>query len=262
MAVISPRMRMNSGSEFIAAPVARTRQVTRNSGPSVARGPAVSGMMRSASSIASSTSLVTSTTVFFSRARSPRSRPAACARVSASSARQRLIEQQDFGIRSPARAPPPRAGACRRTVPRVADRWHATGPPCSMYFCGCARALRPWLLREHGIDGERDVAEDGEPRHQRIALEHHAAVRVRRPAMRLPRRSNSPASGAIRPGDGARSAWSCREPEKPTMATNSPSSMERFTSRRTSVRAAPRRSDLQTVMSRKPWCALSPRWPK
>ena len=49
-----------------------------------------------------------------------------------------------------------------------------------MYFATCSRRCCFAPLREHRIHGERDVPLHGEPRHERVALEHDAAIRARR----------------------------------------------------------------------------------
>ena len=84
--------------------------------PSVARGPAVSGMTRSASRMASSGSFVMSTIVVSSsRLMRVDLVLQICARQRIERA-ERLVEQQHAAARSRARARRPRAGASRRKV--------------------------------------------------------------------------------------------------------------------------------------------------
>ena len=89
--------------------------------------------------------------------------------------RQRLVEQQDLGT-SQARARPRRAGACRPKAPRACGPTAWPRPTISTYFSVARAALRAAVLRDDRVDGERDVARRRQPRHQRIALEHHAAL--------------------------------------------------------------------------------------
>ena len=46
-------------------------------------------------------------------------------------------------------------------------------------FVDAFAPLCPAFTAEYGVDGQRDVAGDGQPRHQRVALEDDAAVRPR-----------------------------------------------------------------------------------
>ena len=84
--VISERSLRKAGSWFTARRSRGRSMSTRNWGPSVAAGAGVKGIMRSASNSASSTSLVTSTMVRFSRRRISSSSSCMLARVSASRA--------------------------------------------------------------------------------------------------------------------------------------------------------------------------------
>ena len=120
---------------------------TLNSRPSVARGPGVSGMMRSASSSASSTSLVTSTTVFVSSRQIASISSCSLARVSASSADSGSSSSRNLRIhRERARhrdALAHAAGELRRTAIGRVRR----ARPCAMYLLGARAALRGCPLR-------------------------------------------------------------------------------------------------------------------
>ena len=151
---------------------------TMNSGPSRARGPVSSGMMRSAIINASSTSFVISSTVLRC---SLQMRPiSSCrfARVSASSADSGSSISSTSGSVASARATdtrwrmPPDSSA-RLLVDRGRQPDHRN---VVQHALGAHLGV---VLRKHAIDRQRHVLAHGQPRHQRIALEHHAAVRAR-----------------------------------------------------------------------------------
>ena len=90
--------------------------------------------------------------------------------------RQRLVEQQHFGIqRERARDGDALAHAAgelgRLAVGRVRQPDHVDVAP------DASDAFGFFLAAEHGIDRERNIALDRQPRQQRIALKHHAALR-------------------------------------------------------------------------------------
>ena len=60
-------------------------------------------------------------------------------------------------------------------------------------------ALGAGLALVHGVDGERDVAVDRQPRHQRVGLEDDAALRPRPGDRPCPRILTVPLSGAMSP---------------------------------------------------------------
>ncbi|MPN13805.1 hypothetical protein SDC9_161131 [bioreactor metagenome] len=102
--VTSLRRRLNSGSWFIAERSrGRTRSIS-NSGPKVAPGPGLSGMMRSAMMRPSSTSLVIRITVFRSCSQMRRISSCRLARVSASSADSGSSRRRISGLAASARA--------------------------------------------------------------------------------------------------------------------------------------------------------------
>ena len=176
--VIAARRWRYCASWFTALRSRGRARFTRNSGPSVARGPGVNGMMRSASNNASSTSLVTSTTVFFSSRQMASISSCNLARVSASSADKWFVEQQEFRIdRQRSRHGHALAHAARELrgtpVGGMSQSDHA-----HIFFSALA-AFGFALLRKHRIDRQRHVLEHREPGHQRVALEYQAAIRTR-----------------------------------------------------------------------------------
>src|SRR5437588_748193 len=143
-----------------------------------APGPFDISMMRSASRIASSTSCVIMNTVWCVAAQMRTSSSWMVPRVSASSAPNGSSSSSIFGWMAKARAMPTRcfmppescAGfLCSAPVNRIhvdellAVRLHLDAVP-----------VRPAALHRKG-----DVAHHREPRHQRVALEHHATLERR-----------------------------------------------------------------------------------
>ena len=170
--------RLKRGSWLMRLAIARAGDVDVDRRARASRaGPALSGMMRSASRMPSSTSLVISTTVLWSCL------PDALDLVLQRGARQRveraerLVEQQDLRDPWPARARPTRAGACRRRaragfLSRAARRgspWRCT---CSTWRA----AFRPSQFGKAWSTARSDVLEDGQPRQQRVVLEDDAAI--------------------------------------------------------------------------------------
>ena len=169
------RIRLNSGAVQRRA-VARPRSSTAIAGPSVARGPAVSGTMRSASRIASSTSLVISTTVLRS---SPQMRldlvlqRRARQRVERA---ERLVEQQHLRVhRQRARHRHALAHAAGELAP-AACRVAARGSPSRGTPRRAAARRSAVQSRVDLVHRELDVFVDRQPRQQRVVLEHDAAI--------------------------------------------------------------------------------------
>ena len=183
-------------------------------------GPGSAPAMRSASSSASSTSLVTRMIVrcsCFADALDLVLR--ALARVSASSARERLVQQQDLGLHRQRPGDRDALAHAARELGGLAVHGVAEADQLDLAV-DQRRALGPRPVLVHRVDRQRDVVVDAEPGQQRVGLEHQAAVgaaarRSARPAATLP------PSGSISPAIAEISVV-LPAPEKPRMATNSP----------------------------------------
>ena len=200
---------MKSGSWFISARSRGRGRSTLNSGPSVAFGPGFSGMMRSASRIASSTSLVIRMMVRFSASRDLRDFVLQLGARQRVERRQRLVEQQHFGLHGERPGDGDALAHAAGELGRPAVGGMARAPPSRHSASTMPGALGACDLPcADAVDGKAHIAANGQPRHQRIGLEDDAALGPG-PADRLaaedgPRRCRG---GSAR--RSARSASSC-----------------------------------------------------
>ena len=143
--------------------------------------------------------------------RSARSRPAA-SRASARRARRAARPSAASPDPSPARAPPPRAAACRPT----ARDGFLSRAGARFTIATCLLGVLA-LLRRASSSGtpastaSMHVLEHGQPRQQRVVLEHHAAVG---PGLRdrlAVERHACPCRARATPRS-SRPAWSCPRP--------------------------------------------------
>ena len=155
---------------------------------------------------------------------SNRPRPCACSRAGRCRAPRTARRAASAAACGPAPAPAPRAAAGRRRA-RAAGAAASPGRarPCPSVR-RCARVRRSRVA----VEAEADIVGDAEMRKQRAVLRHDAdaapvgrhARRRRRPAPRRPARCGPrPAPRSRRSGAAA---WSCREPDGPTIAVRLP----------------------------------------
>ena len=188
----------------------------------------MSTIIRSASSRPSSTSLVISSTVLRSCRQMRSSSSCSVARVSASRAPSGSSSSRISGFMASARAT---ATRCR--MPPESSRGRLSRAAARLTSATyCSAHLRRFVLRPVGVnlvDRQLHVLQHAQPRQQRVVLEHDAALRSGTAHLADRRRGSMPASGASRPATSEISVV-LPEPERPTMATNSPRATRRLTS--------------------------------